>query len=326
MGINLQIAASCTISVMLLLWVRNMTLTTFLITCVTPAVVYGMLAERTKPFGSLKGKSVLVTGASSGLGKAIAIEASRRGAAQVILVARGVDKLHEVAKTIGEAALVLPVDVADAAALRVAVGKLAGRVDLLVNNAGAGEWKHVEETSPEDAARMMAVPYQAAFSATSLLLPALSARKGHVLNVTSIASMVGFRGAVGYAAARWAMRGFSYLLTRDVQELGVGVTMLNAAEITGTEYFSDAPGKAGSASKAKMPAIFQLVDRLGLNYSTEQTASAALDAVQAGWSTVSTPGWLIVPTRMLADIMPAAVEALVAMGPNGLRAAAKKAE
>lgn len=320
MGVNLQVAASATISALFFLWVRNMSLATFLVVCIVPAVLYGCLAERTKPFGSIKGKTVLVTGASSGLGKAIAIEAARRGAAQVVLVARGEAALRAVAKIIGEdQATILPVDVSDTSAVRKALGTLDGRIDLLVNNAGAGAWKFTEETTPEEAGQMMAVPYQAAFTLTSLLLPALSARKGHVLNVTSIASMCGWRGGVGYGSARWAMRGFSLLLAQDAKELGVGVTLLNPAEITGTAYFSDADGKAGSSSKEKIPDLFKLVERLGLNNSTEQVAVAGLNAVEAGWSTVHVPGWLLVPSRMLADVMPAVLEALVAIGPSGLR-------
>ncbi|EGB09365.1 hypothetical protein AURANDRAFT_6707, partial [Aureococcus anophagefferens] len=107
-------------------------------------------------------------------------------------------------------------------------------VDVLVNNAGAGAWKHVEETTPEEAYGMMACPYQAAFTMTSLLVPTMVARATdcHVVNVTSAASEVGFRGAVGYATARWAMRGFSRMLAQDLKQLGIGVTHLNAAEIS----------------------------------------------------------------------------------------------
>ena len=110
----------------------------------------------------------------------------------------------------------------------------------------------------------------------------------------------------------------------QVMELGVGVTLLNAAEITGTEYFSNAPGKAGSGSHAKIPALFQLVDSFGLNCTTTQVASAGLDAVERGWSTVYVPGFLLLPTKVLADIFPCFVEALCALGSAGLRSAKKK--
>jgi len=150
-----------------------------------------------------------------------------------------------------------------------------------VNNAGAGAWKHIEETTPEDAIGMMACPYQTTFACSSLFIPSMAkARTGHILNVTSAACSVGFRGSVGYASARWAVRGFSKLLYWDVKELGIGVTLLNAAEITGTDYFKDAPGKAGAASKARIPALFQLIDKLGINYDTTSVVAAALTAVE----------------------------------------------
>ena len=99
--------------------------------------------------------------------------------------------------------------------------------------------------------------YQAAFTMTSLLVPTMVARATdcHVVNVTSAASEVGFRGAVGYATARWAVRGFSRMLAQDLKQLGIGVTHLNAAEISGTSYFSDAPGKAGAraAKESEIP-------------------------------------------------------------------------
>ena len=158
MAPNTQVLASSATSLLLLLWVRYMRFRTFLVVVALPALLYGLRAERTRALGSLKEKTVVVTGASSGLGKAIAIEAARRGATKIILVARSVDKLRVVAEIIGqERAVVLPVDVSDAAALRAAFASLDG-IDLLVNNAGMGEWKHTEDTSSEEALQMIAVP------------------------------------------------------------------------------------------------------------------------------------------------------------------------
>lgn len=73
-----------------------------------------------------------------------------------------------------------------------------GEVDILVNNAGTGAWKHMEETSPSEAAATMACPYQAAFNVTRLLLPFMVRRSGrHIVNMTSAAAYFGLRGAVG---------------------------------------------------------------------------------------------------------------------------------
>ena len=267
MGVNLQSVAATGLCVAGMYWLRSCSTTSFFVV-VGATVAYSLFADRTYALGRLKGKAVLVTGASSGLGKEIALEAARRGASKVMIVARSLHKLAEVGRQIdmlgGETtAVVLASDVTDKSALRSLISRVQaeGGIDLLVNNAGAGAWKHVEDTTPEEADAMMALPYGAAFAATSLLLPQLASRGGHVLNVTSAAAMSGFRGAVGYATARWAMRGFSQNLQHDAKELRVGVTLLTAAEIGGTEYFADSPGKAvrershGTASPRPPPRI-----------------------------------------------------------------------
>ena len=325
--VNTQVAISAATAVGLIYSMRTCEWMTFVALVIVPGVLYALLAEQTKAT-KLRGKTVLVTGSSSGLGLALAREAAKRGAAKVVLASRTKAALDSAAKLCaGDAthgsfeAVVAPCDVTKPDDVRALLEKLPP-VDVLINNAGAGAWKHVEETTPEEAHGMMACPYQAAFTMTSLLVPTMVARATdcHVVNVTSAASEVGFRGAVGYATARWAMRGFSRMLAQDLKQLGIGVTHLNAAEISGTSYFSDAPGKAGAASHAKIPYLFQLVDGMGLNYTTTQVAAAALDGVEKGWSTVLVPGFLLIPTKMVADVVPCFLEFLCGLGPAGRRA------
>lgn len=326
--VNTQVAISAATAVALIYSMRTCEWMTFVALVIVPGVLYALLAEQTKAT-KLRGKTVLVTGSSSGLGLALAREAAKRGAAKVVLASRTKAALEAAAKLCaGDAthgsfeAVVAPCDVTKPDDVRALLKELPP-VDVLVNNAGAGAWKHVEETTPEEAYGMMACPYQAAFTMTSLLVPTMVARATtdcHVVNVTSAASEVGFRGAVGYATARWAMRGFSRMLAQDLKQLGIGVTHLNAAEISGTSYFSDAPGKAGAASHAKIPYLFQLVDGMGLNYTTTQVAAAALDGVEKGWSTVLVPGFLLIPTKMVADVVPCFLEFLCGLGPAGRRA------
>ena len=325
--VNTQVAISAATAVALIYSMRTCEWMTFVALVIVPGVLYALLAEQTKAT-KLRGKTVLVTGSSSGLGLALAREAAKRGAAKVVLASRTKAALEAAARLCeGDAthgafeAVVAPCDVTKPDDVRALLKNLPP-VDVLVNNAGAGAWKHVEETTPEEAYGMMACPYQAAFTMTSLLVPTMVARATdcHVVNVTSAASEVGFRGAVGYATARWAMRGFSRMLAQDLKQLGIGVTHLNAAEISGTSYFSDAPGKAGAASHAKIPYLFQLVDGMGLNYTTTQVAAAALDGVEKGWSTVLVPGFLLIPTKMVADVVPCFLEFLCGLGPAGRRA------
>uniref|UniRef100_A0A7S2TZK3 Ketoreductase domain-containing protein n=1 Tax=Lotharella oceanica TaxID=641309 RepID=A0A7S2TZK3_9EUKA len=231
-----------TLLALFVLWrSRRWALPTWILTFGLPSLLYALFGGRTFAF-RIRGKTVLVTGASSGLGKAIAIVAAKRGAKAVVIAARRKEKLQSTAKAVealGARAVILELDITDFEAVEAAcerTEKELGAIGLLVNNAGSGAWKHVEETTAEEAAKMMACPYNGAFACTTAFVKSMvEAKEGHVLNVTSAASHGGIRGAVGYATARWAMRGFSRNLQQDLRELGIGVTLLNAAEIVGTE-------------------------------------------------------------------------------------------
>jgi len=322
-SVNTQVVTSTSIAVALLYLVRLCHWTVFVCCVAIPGLLYALLAERTKAT-QVAGKTLLVTGGSSGLGLEIAKEAAKRGAAKVILMSRTRKKLEAAAKLCETTAVVagnkpfeamiVPCDLSSLDAVREAV-KLLPPVDILVNNAGAGAWKHIEDTSPEEAVKMMACPYQSMFAMTSLLVPTMIARAKdcHVLNVTSAASMLGLRGAVAYGSARWAVRGFSRMLKQDLKEYGIGVTLLNPAEITGTSYFT------ANGGHDRIPALFQMVDKIGLNYSAAQVASAALDGVEKGWSNIDTPGHVMIPTKMLIDTVPCFVEFLCTLGSAGLR-------
>lgn len=335
MGVNVPTAVSAGSVSLVLLWLRYCSFTKWICVIAVPALLYALFAEKTKNTKISDCKVALVTGASSGLGKAIALELARRGCKTLILVARTESKLKEVAaecKAVGThssfKAVPFRCDLTsqdDLKKMAEQVTKEHGALDLLVNNAGAGEWKWIDESTPKDGEVMMACPYQTAFACSCLFVPAMAkAQTGHILNVASAACSVGFRGAVGYGAARWAIRGFSKNLYWDLKEHNIGVTLLNAAEITGTDYFKDAPGKAGSSSHSKIPDLFQLVDKLGLNYNTAQVASAGVTAVENGWTSVNVPWYLLHPVVVLNGCVPWFVELVVSLGSAGIRGKTKK--
>jgi len=218
-------------------------------------------------------------------------------------------------------------DVTDLSKTREAVETLPP-IDILINNAGSGAWKHIERTTPEEGIEMMACPYNAAFTLTSLLIPSMipRAKNCHIVNVTSATSQVGFQGAVGYGAARWAMRGFSRYLARDVKDLGIGVTLLNASEISDTAYFTNAPGKAGKESHNNIPTMFAIIPKLGLKLTSADVAVATIGAVEQGWKEVHVPGYLILGFKMVNDIAPDFAEFLISLGPNGSRSALSKTD
>lgn len=290
-------------------------------------LVGALLSNRTRSH-RIAGSSVLITGASSGLGKALALDAARRGAKTVFLLARSREKLEQTAAEVraahaGCTPVVHPCDITDPDACRAVVSAIVeehGTPDILVNNAGAGAWLHIEEAGPSQALAHMACPYLGAATLTHLLAPRMAERgSGHVLNVTSAASVVGFRGAVTYGTARWAMRGFSQYLRADLAEQGIGVSLLNAAEITGTSYFDNAPGKAGSSSHDRIPWLFHLPIVTAFSGDTHAVARSALSGVERGTHEILFPAILMVPTKLIADLFPELLHASLRLGPNGRR-------
>jgi short-subunit dehydrogenase len=210
----------------------------------------------------LDGKLALVTGASSGIGVEIAKALAAKDA-RVILVARGREGLERTAAEIGGAggeATVAPADLSDVDDVRRLVAEVVGGPglpDVLVNNAGAGRWRAVDETEPGEARRAVALPYLAAYELTRELVPAMIERgSGHILNMTSAAGFVTIPGATAYGVARWAMRAFSYQLEEDLQGTGVGVSLLAPTEVD-SPYFDNNPG-----SRERIPRIAKLTGTL----------------------------------------------------------------
>jgi len=169
-------------------------------------------------------KLALVTGASSGIGADAARHLAARGA-RVILVSRRQSELDRVAAGIGSAATPIACDAADGddvMSLAERVRREQGVPDVIVNSAGAGEWKRIEETSFSDAKTMMDAPYMAAFNTTRAFMPELLARRSGVLiHVNSPAAFFPWPSSVGYASARWALRGFHEALCQDLAGTGV---------------------------------------------------------------------------------------------------------
>jgi uncharacterized protein len=117
-----------------------------------------------------------------------------------------------------------------------------GVPDLLVNNAGAGRWLPIAETTPAEASQMIAVPYLAAFNVTREVLVGMRRRgSGHIVNVTSVAARLAWPGAVAYSAARAAMEGFSAALRADLYGTGIGVTLAMCGTVE-SPYWQHNPG------------------------------------------------------------------------------------
>ncbi len=217
------------------------------------------------------GEIALVTGASSGIGAATARKLAEKGA-HVILMARRAEALEELASQIrmgGRKASPYPIDLSQTQAVAQTAQRIRheiGAPAIIVNNAGMGVWRFIEETSPEQAVAMMALPYFAAFAVTRAFIPdMLRANRGHIVCVNSPASRFTWPGACAYTAARFALKGFTEALRSDLYRTGIRVTHFVAGH-TATDYWKHNPG-----SEERVPKIAKLVPLL-----TPDEAAAAL--------------------------------------------------
>ena len=225
---------------------------------------------------SIRDALVLVTGASSGLGEAFARLAATEGG-RVILVARRAQELERVAESIrsaGGTAHVFTADLGELDAVADVTARIEGELgvpDILVNSAGAGVWRYVDETSPEEAVQLMAVPYFAAFAMTRAFLPQMLRRgAGHIVNITSVASTLVWPGATAYRAARCAMHGFTDGLQAELRQTGVKATLATFAKVA-SGYWDHNPG-----SEQRVPGAQALVRVL----TPAQTAQAMLKGIR----------------------------------------------
>ena len=183
--------------------------------------------------GDLRGKVVVVTGASSGIGEAAARAFGAAGA-RVVLAARRRDRLGAVAAEIearGGRALPVPTDLArleDIERLVAQALQAFGRIDVLFNNAGFGRLGWLETLDPlKDIQAQVQVNVVGALQTTRLVLPHMQAqRAGHIINMASVAGLVGTPTYSIYAATKFAVRGFSEALRREVAPWNIRVSVI----------------------------------------------------------------------------------------------------
>ena len=164
------------------------------------------------------------------------------------MVARSENKLKRIAQEINKgdgSASYYVADLSNLSRVRNVATRILeseGTPDIIMNNAGGGQWKFANETTPEEAVEMMAVPYFAAFALTHAFLPKFVERKsGTIVNMTSAAAYMVWPGATTYTAARWAIRGFNDALRTELSPHGIKVMLVAFAKVT-TEYWKKNPG------------------------------------------------------------------------------------
>ena len=214
-----------------------------------------------------------ITGTSRGFGREWAIAALERGD-QVAATARNTATLADLVDKYGDAVVPIQLDVTDRDADFAAVKQARdhfGRLDIVVNNAGYGQFGFVEEVSEQDARDQIETNVFGALWVTQAALPYLrEQRSGHIIQVSSIGGIVAFPNVGIYHASKWALEGFSQALAQEVASLGIHVTLIEPAG-----YSTDWAGSS-SRSADRLPAYAEV--------------HAATDAVrQQRWSAPGDP-------------------------------------
>ena len=181
---------------------------------------------------SLNNKTAIVTGASRGIGKAIALSLAKAGV-KVVLAARHQDDL-ELAKTEilknGGQCIAVQADVGEEADIGHLIEKTTdafGTVDILVNNAGFGIFSKVADTSVKDFDGMMNVNLRGVFLCCRGVLPTMIRQKGGaIINIASLAGKNSFVGGATYSATKWGLLGFSRSLMLEVRDYNIRVVAI----------------------------------------------------------------------------------------------------
>lgn len=169
----------------------------------------------------------LITGCSTGFGRELAERVLRSGA-RLVVTARDASQVADIAAAAPDRAFALPLDVSSQSQIDAAVAAAIsrfGQIDVLVNNAGYGYQAAAEEGVDAEIRRMFDTNVFGLFALTRAVLPLMRARRsGHIINISSVAGLVGSPGSGYYAASKHAVEGWSDSLRAELAPLGVRVT------------------------------------------------------------------------------------------------------
>ena len=234
----------------------------------------------------MKNKLVLITGGSSGIGKAAAFELLKTGAT-VILQARGLKKLESAARELdpsGSRVHVYSTDLIDQNAVERSAETIIenhGVPDIVINSAGAGEWLSFKESSVSHYKETIDSPYLATTFTCKVFYDKMQERgTGHFIIVNSAACYFAFPGATGYIPSRWALLGFSKSLQADLYGTKFNLSMIAFAKVD-TPYFKNNP-----ISEERIPKI---VDWLIPTLSEEDAGKVIAKTVHSKASIVISP-------------------------------------
>lgn len=224
----------------------------------------------------LKDKTAIVTGAGTGIGRAIAARLHSEGA-RLVLAGRRREKLEETARLLGDRTLVVPTDVTVAAQVQAladaASGFGGGRTDILVNNAGVMRFASLAQADEAHWQDMMDVNCWGPRRLMAAVLPTMRVDGGSIVNIASIAGEHAFPGAGAYGAAKRALRHISQVLAMEEAGHGIRVNVICPGVVEDTDLLE---GAVPPDRQAQFLNTFANLHPLGRNGQPDDVADAVL--------------------------------------------------
>ena len=234
-------------------------------------------------------KVILITGASSGIGRSLAEAAVERGH-KVVATARKIDSLKALASKYPDQLMAVTLDVNQRESIRLAFEQAVqrfGRIDVLVNNAGFGLIGAVEEFSEGEIQDQFDTNVYGVIRSTQEALCYMrSQRSGHIINISSVAGFVGYAGSALYAASKHAIEGLSQGLACEVAEFGIHVTVVNPGPFR--TNFAGTPMRMPDKKIEAYAAIHARQSRMRTEVNGNQSGDP-ISAAHAILDTVGTP-------------------------------------
>jgi NAD(P)-dependent dehydrogenase (short-subunit alcohol dehydrogenase family) len=218
----------------------------------------------------------LVTGSARGLGRKI-VEAALAAGEQVVATARNPRDLADLVEQYGEQVRAVALDVTDAAAAQAAVQatlEAFGRLDVLVNNAGFGHLAPFEQTSENDFRAQIDTNFYGVVNVTRAALPTMrKQRSGHIIQISSVGGRIGMPGFSAYQSAKWAVGGFTEVLSKEVAPFDIKVTALEPGSMK-TDWANEAGSALPELLEDYAPSVGAIVTLLG-QYVGNETGDPA---------------------------------------------------
>lgn len=259
---------------------------------------------------NLKGKTILITGASSGLGEELAKKCAESGAS-IILIGRNQDRLAAVVECCGtlgaEEVQAYPFDLGEVGLIPALISKVekeVGAIDALINNAGFGLFEKLNHTTNETIQAMFDVNVVALIALSQSVIPSMKKRgSGHIINIASQAGKLATPKSSIYSATKHAVIDFSNSLRMEVADDGILVTTVNPGPIN-TAFFDQADDSGKYAASVKRWML-----------DPEVVATKTVDALFTRRREINMPRWMNIISKMHV-VFPGMVETLGKKGFN----------